>query len=246
MKFSTVSLILALSAAPAAIFVHGTNYHSLSCDTWEGICDFAHDHEEEERRTLLEAQFDDAVTAGTKKRPTRKLSKHGPPLPPRPVFCDEFKLYWNTTAWKETIIIQGSPTPQRGTKTCALSNERACRGDTAQSYFDLYTDPALTTYGGRLAETELIVEAVFNINYSTLQTGSIEVDTRDFGGEIMYSNKFGDRFEITAGSKSYLGATGTIALSTKFNRDFKLLSPGIPSAVGEIIIRCELSNPSNP
>ena len=112
MKFSTVSLILALSAAPAAIFVHGTNHHSVTCDIWSGVCDDDRD-DEEERRTLLDAQFD-AVRAAAghgAQRPPRKLSKKNPPLPPRPVFCDEFKMYWNTTAWRETILIQGSPAP---------------------------------------------------------------------------------------------------------------------------------------
>ena len=232
MKFSTASLILALSATPS--FVHGKNHHSLTCDTWPGVCDDDHD-DEEERRTLRDAQFDAVTAAG--KRPNRKLSKNNPPLPPRPVFCDEFKLYWNTTAWKETIIIQGSPTPQRGTKTCALPNERACRGDTAQSYFDLYTDRALTTYGGQLAETQLVVKAVLETSLTTLVTGSIEVATDDFGGEIMFSNLFGQRLEITAGSKSYLGATGTVQTNTEPFKD---------EAVGEIIIRCELTNPSNP
>ena len=240
MKFSTVSLILAVSATPAA-FVHGTNHHSLSCGTWEGSCDFAHDQEEEERRTLLDAQFD-AVRAATghgAKRPTRKLSKNGPPLPPRPVFCDEFKMYWNTTAWRDAILVQGSEPAQRGNKTCAFSTGPvfACRGDNAQSYFDLYTDRALTTYGGQLAETQLVVKAVLETSLTTLVTGSIEVATDDFGGEILYSNLFGERLEITAGSKSYLGATGTVEISTEPLKD---------EAVGEIIIRCELTNPSNP
>ena len=236
MKFSTVSLILAASATPAA-FVHGTN-HPFKCEYWPEACADDH-HDEEERRTLLDAQFD-AVRAAAghgAQRPPRKLSKNNPPLPPRPVFCDEFKMYWNTTAWRETILIQGSPAPQRGTKTCALPNNTACRGDNAQSYFNLYTDRALTTYGGKLAETELIVKAVFNTSLTTLQTGSIEVDTDDFGGEIMYNNLFGVRLEITAGSKSYLGATGTVATNTLPFKD---------EAVGEIIIRCELTNPSNP
>ena len=83
MQFSTASLILALSAAP--LFVHGTNHHSLTCAVWPEACDDDH-NDEEERRTLLDAQLD-AV-----KRPTRKLQKNGPPLPPRPVFCDEFKI----------------------------------------------------------------------------------------------------------------------------------------------------------
>ena len=237
MKFSTVSLILAVSATPAA-FVHGTN-HPFKCEYWPEACADDHHDGEEERRTLLDAQFD-AVRAAAghgAQRPPRKLSKNNPPLPPRPVFCDEFKMYWNTTAWRETILIQGSPAPQRGTKTCALPNNTACRGDNAQSYFNLYTDRALTTYGGKLAETELIVKAVFNTSLTTLQTGSIEVDTDDFGGEIMYNNLFGVRLEITAGSKSYLGATGTVATNTLPFKD---------EAVGEIIIRCELTNPSNP
>lgn len=237
MKFSTVSLILALSATPAA-FVHGTNHHSLKCEYWPEVCADDH-HDEEERRTLLDAQFD-AVRAAAghgAKRTTRKLSKGGPPpLPPRPVFCDEFKMYWNTTAWRESILIQGSEPPQRGTKTC-FSNELACRGDNVQSYANLYTDRALTTYGGQFAETELIVKAVLNTSLTTLVTGSIEVETRDFGGEILFSNLFGERFEITAGSKSYLGATGTVQTNTEPFKD---------EAVGEIIIRCELTNPSNP
>ena len=233
MKFSAVSLVLALSAAPA--FVHGTNHHNFVCEYWPEICDDDH-NDDEERRTLLDAEFD-AVTAGTKKHPTRKLLKSSLPLPPRPVFCDDYKMYWNTTAWRETILIQGSPAPQRGTKTCALPNEFACRGDTAQSYFDLYTDPAFTTYGGRLAEHELVVGSVGDFGFYTLKTGSIEVNTSEFGGEIMYSNLFGVRFEITTGSKSYLGATGTVATQTE---------PFLDKAVGEIIIRCELTNPSNP
>ena len=146
-------------------------------------------------------------------------------------------MYWNTTAWRDTILIQGSEAAQRGIKTCALPNDFACRGDNAQSYFNLYTDRALTKYGGRLAETELIVEAVFETSLVTLQTGSIEVDTPDFGGEIMYNNLFGVRLEITAGSKSYLGATGTVATNTEPFKD---------EAVGEITIRCELTNPANP
>ena len=107
MKFSAVSLVLTLSAAPE--FVHGTNHHNFVCEYWPEICDDDHNHDEE-RRTLLDAEFG-AVTAGTKKHPTRKLLKSSLPLPPRPVFCDDYKMYWNTTAWRETILIQGSPAP---------------------------------------------------------------------------------------------------------------------------------------
>ena len=236
MKFSTASLILALSAAP--LFVHGTNHHSLTCDIWPGVCDDDHD-DEEERRTLRDAQFDAVTAAG--KRPNRKLSKNNPPLPPRPVFCDEFTMYWNTTAYYESVLIQGSEPAQRGTKTCLNVDNTtdpsliSCRGDNVQAYTNLYTDLALTQYGGQFANNELVVKTA--PNFQTLVTGSIEVETRDFGGEILFSNLFGERLEITAGSKSYLGATGTVQTNTEPFKD---------EAVGEIIIRCELTNPSNP
>jgi len=241
MKFSTASLILALSAAP--LFVHGTNHHSLTCDIWRGVCDDDHD-DDEERRTLRDAQFDAVRVASTNghgaKRPTRKLSKIDPPLPPRPVFCDEFTMYYNTTAFKESILIQGSEPPQRGTKTClnvgnATDPFIACRGDNAQAYMNLYTDPALTQYGGQYANNELVVQTA--PDFVTLVTASIEVETRDFGGEILLSNVFGERYEITAGSKSYLGATGTVQTNAE---------PFKGETVGEFIIRCELTNPSNP
>jgi hypothetical protein len=219
------------------LFVHGTNHHSLTCDIWPGVCDDDHDNEEE-RRTLRDAQFDAVTAAG--KRPPRKLSKKDPPLPPRPVFCDEFTMYWNTTAYKENILVQGSEPAQRGTKTClnvgnATDPLIACRGDNAQVYGNLYTDPALTQYGGRYADNELVVQTA--PNFVTLVTGSIEVQTPDFAGEILLSNVFGKRFEITAGSKSYLGATGTVETNTE---------PFKGEVVGEFIIRCELTNPSNP
>jgi hypothetical protein len=244
MKFSTVSLILALSAAPAAIFVHGTNHHSVTCDIWSGVCDDDRD-DEEERRTLLGAQFD-AVRAASStnghgaKRPTRKLSKNDP-LPPRPVFCDEFTLYWNITAWRDSILIQGSAPPKRGIKTCLNVDNTtdppliACRGDNAQAYTNLYTDLALTQYGGRYADNELVVQT--EPDFVTLVTGSIEVKTPDFGGEILFSNLFGERYEITAGSRSYLGASGTVETNTE---------PFKGEIVGEFIVRCELTNPSNP
>ena len=228
MKFSTALLILALSAAP--LFVQGTN----------------HDHDdEEERRTLRDAQFDTATTAGTNgygaKRPTRKLSKNSPPLPPRPVFCDDFTMYWNTTAYYESILIIPSLPPQWGTKTCRYKETNtSCRGDNAQAYFNLYTDPALTKYGGRYADNQLIVQADPN-SVITLVTGSIEVETPDFGGELIISNLFGEsnflgtRLQITAGSKNYLGATGTVQTNTDDDE-----------VVGEFIVRCELTNPSNP
>ena len=228
MKFSTALLILALSAAP--LFVQGTN----------------HDHDDkEERRTLRDAQFDTATTAGTNgygaKRPTRKLSKNSPPLPPRPVFCDEFTLYWNITAWRDSILIQGSEPPKRGIKTCLNVDNTtdppliACRGDNAQAYTNLYTDLALTQYGGRYADNELVVQT--EPDFVTLVTGSIEVKTPDFGGEILFSNLFGERYEITAGSRSYLGASGTVETNTE---------PFKGEIVGEFIVRCELTNPSNP
>ena len=242
MQFSTASLILALSAAP--VFVHGTNHHSLICAVWPEACDDDH-NEEEERRTLLDAQLD-AVTAGTKKRPTRKLGKGGPPLPPRPVFCDEFTMYWSLTEYSESILVQGSQPAQRGTKTCAgssLPNVTACRGDTYQAYFDLYAEPSLTTKIGLFADAGVIVQAgpgqadPFNV----LTTGSIEVNSTAFGGEILFSNLFGVRAEITAGSKSYLGATGTIEVNTQPFPDGDEFEDD-----GEFIIRCEITNPSNP
>ena len=246
MKFSTASLILALSAAP--LFVHGTNHHSLTCAVWPEACDDDHDSEEE-RRTLLDAQFDAVRAAGHgAKRPTRKLSKNGPPLPTRPVFCDEFKMYWNTTEYAESIVIQGSGPAQRGNKMCLNTNTdppSVCRGDTSQNYFNLYTDPALTKYGGKWAENQIIVNQIIVQTDPVLrrplilQTGSIEVNTTDFGGEILVSNLFGERYEITAGSKSYLGATGTIAVNTKPFED-ELINDA-----SEFIIRCELTNPSN-
>jgi len=238
MKFSTASLILALSTAP--LFVHGTNHHSLTCDIWPGVCDDDHD-DDEERRTLRDAQFNAVTTASTNghgaKRPSRKLSKIDPPRPPRPVFCDEFTMYWNITEFQESTLVQSSEAPQRGTKTCALPNDVACRGDTTQSYFNLYAEPSLTTKIGLVAETKLIVRAVPDAPLTVLSTGSIEVTTPDFGGEILFSNLFGERYEITAGSKSYLGATGTVQTNTE---------PFQGEVVGEFIIRCELTNPSNP
>jgi len=240
MQFSTASLILALSAAP--LFVHGTNHHSLTCAVWPEACDDDH-NEEEERRTLLDAQFD-AVTAGTEDRPTRKLAKLSPPRPPlplRPVFCDEFTMYWSFTEYKESILNQGSEPAQRGTKTCRGSldpNITACRGDTYQAYFDLYAEPSLTTKIGLFADEGLIVKT--EPDFNVLTTGSIEVNSTEFGGEILFSNLFGVRAEITAGSKSYLGATGTIEINTKPFPD------GEFSDDGEFIIRCQLTNPSNP
>ena len=225
MKYFPVSLI-ALCAAPS--FVHGANHHSLTCEYWPEACDDDHDSEEE-RRTLLDAQFD------AEKRPPRKLSKKNPPLPPRPIFCDEFKMFWNTTAFRENSLVQGSEPAQRGTKTC-FPNTTFCRGDTAQSYFDLYAEPALTTKIGVYAETTLIVGTVPALQI--LSTGSMEVETPDFRGELLWSSLFGVRSEITAGSKSYLGATGTIETNTQPFTEAPV--------VGEFIVRCELTNPSNP
>ena len=224
MKFSTASIILAFPAAPS-LFVHGTNYHSLTCDTWPGVCDDDHD-DKEERRTLLDAQ--------------RNLPKNSPPIAPRPVFCDEYKIFYNSTAFGETMLVLPSLPAQRGTKTCALPNDVACRGDNAQFYCDLYAEPSLTTKIGAFAENALVVEAV--PDFVTLITGSMEVDTPEFSGEILFSNLWdGTQFsagqKITAGSKSYLGATGTVETNTEAFKG---------EAVGELIVRCDLTNPSNP
>ena len=164
MKFSTASIILAFPAAPS-LFVHGTNHHSLTCDTWPGVCDDDHDNKEE-RRTLLDAH--------------RKLQKNSPPIAPRPVFCNEYKIFYNSTAFGETLLLQPSLPAQRDTKTWALPNDVACRGDNAQVYYNLYAEPSLTTKIGLFAENMLIVQVVPDFN--TLVTGSIEVDTPDFGG----------------------------------------------------------------
>ena len=150
-------------------------------------------------------------------------------------------IYWNFTDYSENILVQGSGPAQRGTKTCAESSDpniTACRGDTTQAYFDLYAEPSLTTKIGLFADAGVIVQT--EPDFGVLTTGSIEVNSPEFGGEILFSNLFGVRAEITAGSKSYLGATGTIEVNTE------PFPGGEFSDDGEFIIRCELTNPSNP
>ena len=157
----------------------------------------------------------------------------------KPIFCDEFKLYWNTTAFSETLLLQSSLPAQRDTKTCALPHDVACRGDNAQVYYNLYAKPSLTTKIGLFAENALVVEAV--PDFVTLITGSIDVDTPEVGGEIIFGDFYGTKLyvvhDITPGSKSYLGATGTVKTNTETFEG---------EAVGELIVCCDLTNPSNP